>query len=51
MTGDVRQLSREELFRKVWANPAAQVSAELGIGERTLRSICSRHGIPCPSDA
>lgn len=51
MTGDVRQLSREELFRIVWANPAAQVSAELGIDERTLRSICSRHGIPCPSDA
>lgn len=51
MTGDVRQLSREELFRIVWANPAAQVSAELGIDERTLRSVCSRHGIPCPSDA
>lgn len=51
MTKDVRQLSREELFRIVWANPAAQVAAELGIGERTLRSICSRHAIPCPSDA
>lgn len=34
-----------------WANPASQVAAELGIDERTLRSICSRHAISCPSDA
>lgn len=51
MTEGVRQLSRKELFRIVWANPAVQVSAELGIDERTLRRICSRHGIPCPSGA
>lgn len=51
MSEDARQLSREELFRIVWASPASQVAAELGIDERTLRSICSRHAIPCPSDA
>ncbi len=39
MTEEVRRFSREELFSIVWANPAAQVSAELGIDERTLRSI------------
>lgn len=33
----------------VWANPAAQVAAGLRIDESTLRSICSRHAIPCPS--
>lgn len=51
MTGDVRQLSREELFVLVWANPAGQVAAGLGIRESELRSICSRHSVPCPSNA
>lgn len=48
---DVTQFSRDELFQTVWANPAPQVAARLGIDERMLRSICSRHDIPCPSDA
>jgi hypothetical protein len=50
VTEVVTQFSREELFKMVWANPAAQVAEGLGISESTLRNICSRHAISCPSN-
>ena len=51
MSESPRVMSRRELFDMVWAKPAPEAAAELGISESGLRRICSRHRVPCPSSA
>jgi hypothetical protein len=42
------QLSREELFQRVWANPVATVAKECGVSGRGLKKICERMEVPVP---
>ena len=42
------QISRDELYKKVWENPLTKVAKELGISDRGLAKICKRHQIPVP---
>jgi hypothetical protein len=41
-------LSRDELYRRVWAKPVGSVARELGISGRGLAKICARFEIPVP---
>src|SRR5262249_3749208 len=41
-------LSRDELYRRVWAKPVGSVARELGITGRGLAKICARFEIPVP---
>jgi len=43
------QLSREELYEKVWMAPATQVAAELGISDVALAKRCKKLNVPKPS--
>jgi len=48
---DVRQptvLSREALYRQVWATPISQLAAQYGLSGRGLAKICARLKVPCP---
>ena len=42
-------LSREQLHEKVWAAPATQVAAELGISDVALAKRCKKLNVPKPS--
>ena len=42
------ELTREELYEKVWTAPASKVSKELGISDVGLAKICKRLNIPKP---
>ncbi|CDZ32807.1 Hypothetical plasmid protein [Neorhizobium galegae bv. officinalis] len=42
-------VSREELYRMLWAEPATTVAARLGISDRYLnQKVCPRLGVPVP---
>lgn len=43
-----RTLNRRELYDLVWSKPMTEVSADLGISDRGLAKICSRHRVPSP---
>lgn len=42
------ELSREELYEKVWSKPVLHVAKEFGISPVGLAKICKRHNIPRP---
>ena len=42
------ELSREDLYEKVWSKPAADLAGEFGITDRGLGKICARFQIPVP---
>ncbi len=42
------EVTREELYRDVWARPVTQVAADYGISNVALKKICRKHGIPVP---
>lgn len=46
---DQVELSREELYEKVWAAPTVQVAAELGISDVALARRCKNLNVPKPS--
>lgn len=49
MPDNVRILTRRELYDLVWSKPVQTAAAELGISDRGLAKICSRHRVPNPS--
>lgn len=42
------QISREEMYRKVWSTPAIQLAKEFGISDVALKKTCKRMGVPNP---
>lgn len=42
------EITREELYRQVWARPVMKVAADYGVSNVALKKICKRHGIPVP---
>ncbi len=42
------ELTREELFTKVWERPMTKVAADFGISDVALKKICDKHRIPVP---
>jgi hypothetical protein len=49
MRGQHTRLTREELYKRVWAAPLKTVSQELGISAYSLANVCRKHNIPVPS--
>lgn len=43
------ELTRSELFERVWREPLSKVAAELGVSASGLAKICDRTGIPYPT--
>ena len=50
MAGDDRhtELTREELYAQVWAEPMTKLARKYGLSDRGLAKICDRMGIPTP---
>lgn len=48
MSDDGIELSREELYQKVWTTPATKLAREFGISDVALGKICRRMEIPKP---
>jgi hypothetical protein len=48
LTGNPVELSREQLFERVWSEPVAVVAKEYGISGRGLKKICARFEVPVP---
>ena len=47
--GDQRtELTREELYAQVWAEPMTKLAKRYGLSDRGLAKICTRMGIPVP---
>jgi len=42
------ELTREELYAQVWADPMTKVAERYGLSDRGLAKICERMGIPVP---
>ena len=42
------QLSREELYQRIWSAPAVQVATELGISDVALGKRCKKLNVPKP---
>jgi hypothetical protein len=42
------QLTRQELYELVWAQPMTKVAAGLGISDVALKKICVKHHVPVP---
>ena len=47
--GDHLQLTREQLYEKVWAVPTTQLAAELGISDVALGKRCKKLNVPKPT--
>ncbi len=45
---EVIELTREQLFERVWSKSAVEVAKELGISGRGLGKRCEKHRIPTP---
>src|ERR1700704_2520660 len=43
------ELTREQLYEKVWSAPTTQVAAELGISDVALAKRCKKLNVPKPS--
>lgn len=41
-------ITRYQLYEKVWAKPMTQLSKEFGLSDVGLAKICRKHGIPLP---
>jgi hypothetical protein len=48
MSDDGIELTREELYQKVWTTPATKLAREFGISDVALGKICRRMEIPKP---
>jgi len=42
------EITREELYRRVWIDTLRDLALEFGISDVGLRKICRRNGIPTP---
>jgi hypothetical protein len=42
------ELTREELYAQVWAEPMTKLAQRYGLSDRGLAKICTRTGIPVP---
>ena len=42
------ELTREELYAQVWAEPMTSLAQRYGLSDRGLAKICTRMGIPVP---
>ena len=49
MTGTRIRLTREELYKKVWAAPMRAVGQEFGLSASALANVCRKHNIPVPA--
>lgn len=49
MNSSGKELTREELYEKVWSAPTVQVAAELGISDVALAKRCKKLNVPKPS--
>lgn len=45
---DNKELSREELYERIWSSPMTQVAAELGISDVALAKRCKKLNVPKP---
>lgn len=45
---DSKELSREELYERIWSSPMTQVAAELGISDVALAKRCKKLNVPKP---
>lgn len=43
-----KELSREELYERIWSSPMTQVAAELGISDVALAKRCKKLNVPKP---
>ena len=43
-----RILTRQQLYDRVWTTPIYTLARELGLSDRGLGKLCSRHSIPVP---
>lgn len=41
-------LSRDELYRQVWATPIRTLAQQYDVSDRGLAKICARLNVPCP---
>lgn len=41
-------VTREELYKLVWARPMVKVAAEFGVSGTALKKTCNRHKVPTP---
>src|ERR1700745_2231879 len=49
MNGNWIRLTREELYKKVWAAPMKTVAQEFGLSSSGLANVCRKHNIPVPA--
>jgi hypothetical protein len=42
------ELSREDLYERVWTEPIQKLSKEYGLSDVGLAKTCRRHNIPIP---
>lgn len=48
MNQKIHNLTRQELYEAVWAEPMRQVAQRLGVSDVALSKACRRHSIPVP---
>jgi hypothetical protein len=46
--GGMREVSREQLYRELWSEPATAVAKRYGISDVGLTKVCRRYDIPKP---
>ena len=46
---DAHEITREELYDRVWSTPLSKLGPELGLSGRGLAKLCERKGVPVPS--
>lgn len=49
MPGTRIRLTREELYKKVWAVPIRTVAQEIGLSASAVANVCRKHSIPVPA--
>lgn len=42
------ELTRQQLYEMVWAEPVTKVAAKVGLSDRGLGNLCARYDIPVP---
>ena len=43
------ELTREELYERVWTTPMRKLAVEFGLSDVGLAKVCRRHKIPWPA--
>jgi hypothetical protein len=46
--GRAMNISREDLYHRVWATPMRTVAKEFGVSDVGLSKACRRHAVPTP---